>query len=451
MISEYVENSTQQGDDLISAHLSLVKRIANHLAAKLPPHIELEDLIQVGLIGLLKANEDYQVDSGASFSTYATIRIRGAMMDELRTRDWLPRSVQKSLGRVSYAMQAAEQRLGRTPKDSEVAYELGASQAEYQELLREVSFARLSQVEDVEIVAGDAEPDNEVFESMRALALADAIKELPEKEQLMMSLYYVEQRNLKEIGLIMEVSESRVSQIHGQAIARLKGKLKEKNNGLIDLLNELENITDVNRYRISSIEPNLLSDEIIKFVSHSKKFLPHFHIPLQSGSDTVLRDMKRRYNSTFYSNLISKIKRTMPNASIGVDVIVGFPTETYDKFLDTYNFLQNLDVSYFHVFKYSDRENTLSYNMSDKVPEKDKSTRSQVLRDLSRKKKNTFYEANINRPHNILWESENKRGYIHGFTTNYIKVRQFWNPSLVNKIHKVKLTNIDKEGFARIN
>lgn len=227
MISEYVENSRQQGDDLVSAHLSLVKRIANHLAAKLPPHIELEDLIQVGLIGLLKANEDYQVDSGASFSTYATIRIRGAMMDELRTRDWLPRSVQKSLGSVSSAMQAAEQRLGRTPKDSEVAYELGASQAEYQELLREVSFARLSQVEDVEIVAGDAEPDNEVFESMRALALADAIKELPEKEQLMMSLYYVEQRNLKEIGLIMEVSESRVSQIHGQAIARLKSKLRD--------------------------------------------------------------------------------------------------------------------------------------------------------------------------------------------------------------------------------
>ena len=227
MISEYVENSTQQGDDLISAHLSLVKRIANHLAAKLPPHIELEDLIQVGLIGLLKANEDYQVDSGASFSTYATIRIRGAMMDELRTRDWLPRSVQKSLGRVSSAMQAAEQRLGRTPKDSEVAYELGASQSEYQELLREVSFARLSQIEDVEVVAGDAEPDNEVFESMRALALADAIKELPEKEQLMMSLYYVEQRNLKEIGLIMEVSESRVSQIHGQAIARLKSRLKD--------------------------------------------------------------------------------------------------------------------------------------------------------------------------------------------------------------------------------
>ena len=231
----------------------------------------------------------------------------------------------------------------------------------------------------------------------------------------------------------------------------LKGKLKEKNNGLIDLLNELENITDVNRYRISSIEPNLLSDEIIKFVSHSKKFLPHFHIPLQSGNDTVLRDMKRRYNSTFYSNLISKIKRTMPNASIGVDVIVGFPTETYDKFLDTYNFLQNLDVSYLHVFKYSERENTLSYNMSDKVPEKDKSTRSQVLRDLSHKKKNTFYKANINKPHNILWESENKRGYIHGFTTNYIKVRQFWNPSLVNKVENIKLTKIDKEGFARIN
>ena len=199
------------------------------------------------------------------------------------------------------------------------------------------------------------------------------------------------------------------------------GKLNKKKTGLINLLNKLENISGVIRYRISSIEPNLLSDEIIEFVSQSKKFLPHFHIPLQSGSDQVLRDMKRRYNSSFYSNLIFKIKKLMPNASIGVDVIVGFPTETYDLFLDTYNFLDNLDVSYLHVFKYSDREKTLSFDITNKVSEKDKIIRSRVLRDLSFKKKTKFYKKNLNKFQNILWESENKRGYIHGLTSKLHK------------------------------
>ena len=227
MIAEYATYSMQQGNDLVSLHLPLVKRIANHLAVKLPSHIEIDDLIQVGLIGLLKAKEDYQADSGATFSTYATIRIRGAMMDELRARDWLPRSVQKNLGKVAKALQGAEQRLGRAPTDSEVAIELGISLGDYQELLGDVSLARLTPVEDVETVAGDLEPDREVIESLRATALSDAIKELPEKEQLMMSLYYVDNLNLKEIGLVLEVSESRVSQIHGQAIARLKTKLSD--------------------------------------------------------------------------------------------------------------------------------------------------------------------------------------------------------------------------------
>ena len=232
---------------------------------------------------------------------------------------------------------------------------------------------------------------------------------------------------------------------------KLNGKLKEKNSGLINLLFELENIPGVSRYRISSIEPNLLSDEILKFVSKSKKFLPHFHIPLQSGSDQVLRDMKRRYNSDFYSNLVSKIKKVMPGASIGVDVIVGFPTETYARFIDTYNFLNNLDVSYLHVFKYSDRENTLSFDITDKVSEKDKIIRSRVLRDLSFKKKTRFHKNNLNKFQKILWESENKRGYIHGLTSNYINVREFWNPSLVNTIQNKQLTRIDDEGFARIS
>ena len=213
----------------MSLHLPMVKRIANHLAVKLPPHVEVDDLVQVGLIGLLKAKEDYQADSGAAFSTYATIRIRGAMMDELRARDWLPRSVQKNLSRVATALQKAEQQLGRAPTDTEVARTLGVSLGEYHELLADVSLARLTPVEDVEAVPGDGEPDQEVAESLRAAALANAIKDLPEKEQLMMSMYYVDNLNLKEIGLVLEVSESRVSQIHGQAIARLKAKLSDWN------------------------------------------------------------------------------------------------------------------------------------------------------------------------------------------------------------------------------
>ena len=257
-------------------------------------------------------------------------------------------------------------------------------------------------------------------------------------------------KNVKKI-VSKGIKEIVLTGINLGDFGNLHGKLKDKKSGLINLLNELENIVDVERYRISSIEPNLLSNDIIKFMSQSRKFLPHFHIPLQSGSNTILRDMKRRYNSTFYFNLVSKIKKLIPNASIGVDVIVGFPTETYDKFLDTYNFLNNLDVSYFHVFKYSDRENTLSFKIIDKVPEKDKIIRSQVLRDLSLKKKGNFYKNNINKLHNILWESENKEGYIHGFTSNYIKVRQFWNPSLVNSIQKKYISRIDKDGYARIN
>ena len=231
----------------------------------------------------------------------------------------------------------------------------------------------------------------------------------------------------------------------------VNGKLRDKDSGLFNLLNKLEKIVGVERYRLSSIEPNLLSDEIIDFISKSKKFLPHFHIPLQSGNDQVLRDMKRRYNSTFYLNLISKIKKVMPVACIGVDVIVGFPSESHDKFLDTYNFLKNLDISYLHVFKYSDRENTISYDITKKVSDQDKVLRSQVLRGLSLKKKETFYKNNLNVTQNILWESENKKGYIHGFTSNYIKVRQFWNPSLINSIQKKKLTGIDEDGYARVD
>ena len=227
MLSEYEVNSRQSTDHLVNQHLPLVKRLAGQLAVKLPSHIEIEDLIQVGLIGLLKAVEDYQSDSGAVFSTYATIRIRGAMLDELRGRDWLPRSVQRDLGRVSAAIEKVEQRVGRPASEKEIADELDMNLEDYRVLAGELACARISQLDEAELPPGDEEPAEQVAEETRRAALADAITTLPEKEGLMLSLYYSEGLNLKEIGLVMGVSESRVSQIHGQAVARLKSKLSD--------------------------------------------------------------------------------------------------------------------------------------------------------------------------------------------------------------------------------
>ena len=227
MLSEYEVNSRQSTDHLVNQHLPLVKRLASQLAVKLPSHIEIEDLIQVGLIGLLKAVEDYQSDSGAVFSTYATIRIRGAMLDELRGRDWLPRSVQRDLGRVAAAIEKVEQRLGRPASEKEIADELDMNLEDYRVLAGELACARISQLDEAELPPGDDEPAEQVAEETRRTALANAITTLPEKEGLMLSLYYSDGLNLKEIGLVLGVSESRVSQIHGQAVARLKSKLSD--------------------------------------------------------------------------------------------------------------------------------------------------------------------------------------------------------------------------------
>jgi RNA polymerase sigma factor for flagellar operon FliA len=227
MLSEYEVNSRQSTDHLVNQHLPLVKRLASQLAVKLPSHIEIEDLIQVGLIGLLKAVEDYQSDSGAVFSTYATIRIRGAMLDELRGRDWLPRSVQRDLGRVAAAIEKVEQRVGRPASEKEIADELDMNLEDYRVLAGELACARISQLDEAELPPGDDEPAEQVAEETRRTALANAITTLPEKEGLMLSLYYSDGLNLKEIGLVLGVSESRVSQIHGQAVARLKSKLAD--------------------------------------------------------------------------------------------------------------------------------------------------------------------------------------------------------------------------------
>lgn len=225
MIGAYHSQTELSKTEIVENHLPMVKKVAAHFAAKLPSHIELDDLVQVGLIGLLKAIDNYNPDSGAAFTTYATIRIRGEMMDELRSRDWLPRGVQKTLGALSAAIHTVEQRLGRSASDQEVASELGVSMREYQAMLSEAAFARATAIEDAELVPGDTEPDKEVAEKLKLKAIAHAVTQLPEKEQLMMSLYYTDQLNLKEIGLILDVSESRVSQIHGQAVARLQSML----------------------------------------------------------------------------------------------------------------------------------------------------------------------------------------------------------------------------------
>ncbi|MHA7057601.1 tRNA (N(6)-L-threonylcarbamoyladenosine(37)-C(2))-methylthiotransferase MtaB [Aquimarina sp. M1] len=224
---------------------------------------------------------------------------------------------------------------------------------------------------------------------------------------------------------------------------------KKHEHTFYELVQALDNVTGIKRLRISSIEPNLLKNETIDFVSKSKTFVPHFHIPLQSGSDEILKSMRRRYLSDLYVNRIHKIKEVMPHACIGVDVIVGFPGETDDHFLDTYNFLSELDISYLHVFTYSERENTVAASLGDVVPQHVRKKRSKMLRGLSAKKRRAFYESQIGSKKTVLFESENKEGYIHGFTENYIKVKTPWNPSLINTLHQIQLTNIDDDGIVR--
>ncbi len=225
---------------------------------------------------------------------------------------------------------------------------------------------------------------------------------------------------------------------------------KRHEHTFLDLVKALENVQGIQRLRISSIEPNLLKNETIDFVARSKTFVPHFHIPLQSGSDEVLKRMKRRYMTTLYKDRVSKIKTAMPHCCIGVDVIVGFPGETEDHFLETYHFLNELDISYLHVFTYSERDNTMAAQMPGAVPKKVRNKRSKMLRALSAKKKRAFYEGQLGKWHSVLFEGENKAGYIHGFTTNYVKVKAPWDPSLVNSVHTVRLTEIDMDNMVRL-
>lgn len=226
---------------------------------------------------------------------------------------------------------------------------------------------------------------------------------------------------------------------------------KKHEHTFFELVEELDKVHGIERLRISSIEPNLLKNETIRFVAKSDRFVPHFHIPLQSGSNTLLKLMRRRYMRELYVDRVEQIKKEMPHACIGVDVIVGFPGETDDLFLETYEFLNQLDISYLHVFTYSERPNTVAANLEGKVPLKVRQKRSKLLRSLSVKKRRAFYESQLNTTKTVLFEGENKKGYIHGFTENYIKVKAPWDPSLINTLHDVKLTEIDDDGLVRFD
>ena len=225
---------------------------------------------------------------------------------------------------------------------------------------------------------------------------------------------------------------------------------KKHETTFLELIKELDLTQNINRFRISSIEPNLLKNDIIDFVATSNLFVPHFHIPLQSGSNKILGLMKRRYRKELYEDRIRYIHSKINDVCIGVDVIVGFPGETDSDFQETYNFLLNLDISYLHVFSYSERDNTEASNMLNPVPKNVRFQRSKMLRSLSEKKRRIFYNSQINRVRPVLFESENKLGYIYGYTDNYVKIRHPWNPKLSNKIVQAKLIEIDNDGFVRI-
>lgn len=227
-----------------------------------------------------------------------------------------------------------------------------------------------------------------------------------------------------------------------------KGEFGDKNHRhtFQELVEALDEVPGIERLRISSIEPNLLRDETIAFVAQSRRFVPHFHIPLQSGSNEILGKMRRRYRKELYTGRVGKIKALMPHACIGVDVIVGFPGETEEHFLETYDYLNELDISYLHVFTYSERDHTLAANMEGAVPMKIRRKRSKMLRGLSARKRRLFYESQLGSVRKVLFEDGNKEGFIQGFTENYVKVKAPWDPTLINTVREVILTDIALDG-----
>jgi threonylcarbamoyladenosine tRNA methylthiotransferase MtaB len=225
---------------------------------------------------------------------------------------------------------------------------------------------------------------------------------------------------------------------------------KKHDHTFLELINELDKVENIERFRISSIEPNLLKNEVIEFVAQSNRFVPHFHIPLQSGSDEVLKMMKRRYLSGLYHDRVEKIKELMPDCCIGVDVIVGFPGETDEHFLETYDFLNKLPISYLHVFTYSERPGTEAAEFEGVVPKDVRKKRNKMLRILSEKKRMAFYRTQLGKTHRVIWESDNKSGKMHGFTENYVKVETDFDESLINQSEPVELTGLNNAGVVEV-
>lgn len=273
------------------------------------------------------------------------------------------------------------------------------------------------------------------------IPLARGISRSDALDNVLKNAYEISQQGIKEIVLTgVNIGD------YG------KGEFgnKKHEHTFLDLVKALDEVEGIERLRISSIEPNLLKNETIEFVSQSRTFVPHFHIPLQSGSNDILKKMKRRYLREVYVDRVNKIREVMPHACIGVDVIVGFPGETEEHFLETYHFLNELNISYLHVFTYSERDNTEAVLMDGVVPMNVRAKRSKMLRGLSVKKRRAFYESQIGTHRTVLFEGENKEGYIHGFTENYVKVKTPWNPELVNTLHEIQLTHIDEDGAVRM-
>ena len=245
-----------------------------------------------------------------------------------------------------------------------------------------------------------------------------------------------------------DVKETVLTGVNTGDFGLQEGERKER---FIDLIKALDLVEGIARFRISSIEPNLLHDEVIEFVAQSKRFMPHFHVPLQSGSNKILKMMRRRYLRELYAARVERIKSTMPHACIGVDVIVGFPGETKEDFLETYKFLNELDVSYLHVFTYSERENTQALTLPNSVHAKERHERSTMLHSLSDKKRRSFYEANLGKDFTVLFENDVENGQMHGFTENYVRVTAQYDPVLINELKKVRLHSITDKGVVDVH
>jgi len=250
------------------------------------------------------------------------------------------------------------------------------------------------------------------------------------------------------LDLIQEIASKEVKEIvlTGVNIGDFGIQQGKREETFFDLIKAIELKSSISRFRISSIEPNLITPEIISFLASSRSFVPHFHIPLQSGSNTVLRLMKRRYQRELYLNRVSLIKSLMPNACIGVDVIVGHPGESPELFLETYQFLQELDIAYLHVFPYSERPNTFATEILSKVDGRQKSERSKMLHILSDKKRRAFYESQLGKKGEVLFEESHENGFMEGFSENYVRFKAPFDPLLINTIQPVRYKSIDEHG-----